>query len=186
MPYTLDTGEVRKLSQAEIRTILRAADAIIARGGRNLLSLMLKGSNHASIRKHNLNTSPSYGAFSSLAMDQVRHRVDWCIVHGYLDIIYEGRLPVIVFSRKGWEMEKQTLTAEFLKLCESKIHEDSPDLSCMREVNREVVYEVLEAIRLINDPKYIPLLEAWALTDYKKVRKEIARVIRFIMEHQKT
>lgn len=52
-------------SEDEIRIILRGADAIVAQGGRNLLSLILKGSNSQDILKYNLEKCPSYGAMGS-------------------------------------------------------------------------------------------------------------------------
>ena len=42
--YTLDSGDIRRLNDEEIKAILRAADELIATGGRNLLAKILKGS----------------------------------------------------------------------------------------------------------------------------------------------
>jgi hypothetical protein len=37
------------------------------------------------------------------------------IKHGYLEIEYSGRLPVIVFSQKGWEIERETYAEELFQ-----------------------------------------------------------------------
>lgn len=42
--YHLDTKGIRTLPPAEVRMILRGADDLIRRGGRHLLTLILKGS----------------------------------------------------------------------------------------------------------------------------------------------
>jgi predicted ArsR family transcriptional regulator len=42
--YRLDSRGIKDLSAEEIRAILRAADELIAAGGRSLLSKILKGS----------------------------------------------------------------------------------------------------------------------------------------------
>jgi predicted ArsR family transcriptional regulator len=42
--YNLDSGDVKHLSTEEIKAILRAADELVAMGGRNMLAKILKGS----------------------------------------------------------------------------------------------------------------------------------------------
>ena len=42
--FALDTGEVKALTEVEIRMILRAADELISVGGRSMLVKILKGS----------------------------------------------------------------------------------------------------------------------------------------------
>ncbi len=41
--YLLDSGNIKKLSDEEIRVILRATDELIAAGGRNMLVKIRKG-----------------------------------------------------------------------------------------------------------------------------------------------
>lgn len=41
--YELDSGDIRSLTNEEIKVILRAADELIATGGRSMLAKMLKG-----------------------------------------------------------------------------------------------------------------------------------------------
>jgi hypothetical protein len=98
--YTLDTGSVTHLTDSEIKAILRAADSLIAQGGRRLLTKVLKGSKDKKVLEHGLDKNPSYGFYRHLGLPEVANRVDWAIMHDYLRIEYSDRLPIIVFSEK--------------------------------------------------------------------------------------
>ena len=78
------------MSEAEIRVILRAADSIIAEGGRTLLSKILKGSKEKKLLELGLNLNPSYGFFHLLSMDEVLDKIDWMIQHDFLEIQLSG------------------------------------------------------------------------------------------------
>jgi len=41
--------------------------------------------------------------------------------------------------------------------------------------------EVLEAVEATGDPKYVPLLEAWAAVDYRKMRERIGQVVAHLL-----
>lgn len=94
-PYSLDSGKIRKLSDEELRMILRAADEIIATGGRSMLTKILKGSKDKKILEYQLDKSPAYGAFSELSAEEVSNRVDWAIEHNYLAVEYSKKLPLL-------------------------------------------------------------------------------------------
>jgi hypothetical protein len=51
VPVNLDAGDVAELQPDEISAILRAADELIGKGGRTLLSKILKGSKEKSTPK---------------------------------------------------------------------------------------------------------------------------------------
>ena len=106
--FDLDTGDVETIPEDEIRAILRAADDIISSGGRALLGKILKGSRDKTILEHELDKSPMYGYYKDLTLEQIGHRVDWMIKNEYFRIEYDGRLPLLVYSFTGWEIEKQT------------------------------------------------------------------------------
>ncbi|GGF86625.1 hypothetical protein GCM10010912_34880 [Paenibacillus albidus] len=77
-------------------------------GGRNLLAKILKGSKDKRILKHELQLSPVYGYYRDLKLEDIMHRIDWMILKGYLEIEYDDRLPMIVYSDKGWAIERET------------------------------------------------------------------------------
>jgi hypothetical protein len=41
-------------------------------------------------------------------------KIDWMIKHSYLDIEYSGRLPLLVFTDRGWDIEREQRAEEFL------------------------------------------------------------------------
>jgi hypothetical protein len=63
----LDGRGLEPLSLAEIRTIMRGAEEIIARGGRTLLSKILKGSREKELLERRLHENPSWGFYRALA-----------------------------------------------------------------------------------------------------------------------
>src|SRR4051794_8276448 len=105
VPYHLDAQGVRGLSEAEIRAILRGADDLIMRGGRSLLVKVLKGSRSKDVLGPSLDRSPVYGCFRHLTPEEVFARIDWMILHGYLTLEYDRRLPLLVYTPKGWAIE---------------------------------------------------------------------------------
>ncbi len=52
------------------------------------------------------------------------------------------------------------------------------DMTYLKDRNRGMILLLLDKVEAARDPKYIPLLEAWAQVDYKKVRERIREVIR--------
>jgi hypothetical protein len=54
------------------------------------------------------------------------------------------------------------------------------DLIHLKDRPRDLIFLLLEKIRARRDPRFIPLLEAWAEIDYKKVRARIHDVIQTI------
>ena len=176
--YHLDSANVKGLDDEEIKAILRAADPLIATGGRNLLSKVLKGSKDKKVIEHGLEQCPVYGYYHELTLEEIMNRVDWVIKNDYLVIEYSGRLPVLVFSETGWEIERETYAEELLLKLTSLL--DGNDYSFVLELkdkNRGMILLLLEKIRKTNNAGFIPLLNAWKEIDYKKVRMEIQRVI---------
>ena len=45
-------------------------------------------------------------------MSEVGNRVYWMIEQDYIHIEYDYRLPVLVFSPRGWEIEKRSYSEE--------------------------------------------------------------------------
>lgn len=179
VPYRLDSSGVSDLDSREIAAILRGADTMIARGGRTQLAKLLKGSREASLIERGLDRCPSYGFFRELTIDEVLRRVDWVIEQEYLGIEYDYRLPVLVFTERGWAIEVETMSQELLRGFEARLNAGPPyDFSDLKDRNRQMIMLLLDRIEASGRRDFIPLLRAWSKIDYAKVRARIAKVIR--------
>jgi len=177
--YTLDTKGLKHLSQEEIAAILRGADDLIMSGGRSLLVKILKGSRAKKVLDLGLDKSPVYGYYAPLTMDEILARVDWTIVHGYLDIAYDYRLPLLRYSDRGWEIERETYAGELLQEFDEMLESgcEQFDMNYLKDRSRDMILLLLDKVEATGDRKYIPILEAWAEIDYKKVKKRIGQVV---------
>jgi len=177
--YSLDSGNIRNLSDEEISAILRGADELITTGGRSMLVKILKGSKDKKVLEYGLQDCPVCGFYKELIMEEISHRVDWMIRKDYLRINYNGRLPMLVFSEKGWEIERQTFAEElFQRFCRDVEEKNARVIFKMKDVNRQVVFDVLEKIRETESADFIPLLEAWKVMEVRKVRERIGGVVK--------
>jgi RQC domain len=176
--FQLDTKGIHSLPFDEIRVILRAADELIMSGGRSLLVKILKGSRSKDVIARALDRNPAYGYYQEHSAEDVLARVDWLIRNNYLAIEYDGRLPLIVFSDKGWEIEKETYAEElFQNLGQLTSAAAIVDMTFLKDKNRGMILRLLEKIEASGDAAFIPLLEAWAQIDYKKVQARIRSVM---------
>jgi len=182
--YHLDSKGINKLPNEEIIAILRVADDLIMSGGRNLLSKILKGSKEKKILELGLNKNPYYGYYSDISLEEVLAKVDWVIKNNYLAIEYDYRLPLLVFTDKGWEIEKDTYSTELLNGFDKMIDSgaDYFNMNYLKDKNRGLIFLLLEKVQLSKDKKYIPILEAWKEIDYKKVKQRINQVINSISQ----
>ena len=176
--FDLDTGDVETIPEDEIKAILRAADDIISSGGRALLGKILKGSRDKTILEHELDKSPMYGYYKDLTLEQIGHRVDWMIKNEYFRIEYDGRLPLLVYSFTGWEIEKQTYIDELFE----QFYQDVKDHTAtvvprLKDTHRDIAIGIIEKIALTKDKNLIPLLEYWRSGEVKKVRALITEAI---------
>ncbi len=179
VPVQLDARGVEGVAREDLRTILRAADDLIARGGRSLLAQILKGSRRKRVLELGLDQSPVYGEFRGLSETEILGRIDWVILNGYLRIEYEGRLPLLVYSDAGWAIEKDTYAEELLDALEMAAEDETVafDVNDLKDKERGLIWLLLDKIEAKGNPKVIPLLEAWAMKDYKKVAARIREVI---------
>jgi len=180
--YHLDPKNVDKLSPEELTAILRGADELIGSGGRSLLVKILKGSHAQDILRLRLDQCPVYGYFRNLSAENVLARIDRAILDGYLKVVYDSRLPLLVFTDAGWEIEKETFANELLAGFDELLKSSQPpyDMSYLKDRNRSLIWCLLDKIEASGNPKYIPLLEAWAQIDYKKIKQRIAQSMRKI------
>ena len=177
IPVVLDTGNVKELSPEDIKMILRAADTCIMKAGRNMLAKILKGSKDKKVLELKLDECPAYGYYQDMKLDDITKCIDWMIKEDYLRIEYDYRLPLLVFSEKGWQIEKETFAQElYQKICLDVEEKKARVLFEMKEVNRQVVMRVLDKIEKDGTEKFLPYLEAWKMLEVKKVAARIAEV----------
>ena len=170
------------LSPTEIRVILRAADDIFASGGRTLLAKILKGSKDKKVLELGLDQNPSYGYFNALKIDEIMAKIDWMIHHGFLQIQYSGRLPMIVFTERGWTIEREQYADELLQEWDRWVANGVAPISMeyLKDRNRGMILLFLEKIKNTGNKQYIPFLKKWEKIDYKKVRQVIRKVIQHL------
>ncbi len=180
--YDLDPKDVKKLPPEELKAILRGADELIGRGGRSLLVKILKGSHAQEVLRLHLDQCPVYGYFHYLPADEILARIDRAILDGYLKVVYDYRLPVLVFSDAGWEIEKETFANELLAGFDKLLTTSQPpyDMNYLKDRNRTLIWCLLDKIEASENPEYLLLLEAWEQIDYKKVKQRIEQVMRKI------
>ena len=179
VPVNLNIDDLRPVPFDEIKVILRGADPIIMSGGRTLLSKILKGSRESKILELNLDQCPVYGYFKDLSIKAITIKIDWLILNGYLSIEYDYRLPLLVYTRKGWEIEMDTYSDEVLQGFDEMIASGKTDfdMTYLKDRNRKMILMLLDKVAATGDSKYIPILEAWKKIDYKKVRQRINWII---------
>ena len=177
VPVILDAGEIKDLPQEDIRMILRGADELISTGGRSMLAKILKGSKDKKIFEYKLNECPAYGYYQDMKLDDLSKCIDWMIKKDYLRIEYDYRLPLLVFSEKGWQIEKETFAQEiYQRMCLDVKENKARVIFEMKEVNRQVVMRVLDKIEKDGTEEFLPYLEAWKMLEVKKVAARIAEV----------
>ena len=177
VPVILDAGEIKDLTQEDIRMILRGADELISTGGRSMLAKILKGSKDKRIFEYKLNECPAYGYYQDMKLDDISKCIDWMIKKDYLRIEYDYRLPLLVFSEKGWQIEKETFAQElYRRMCLDVEEKKARVFFEMKEVNRQVVMCVLDKIEKEGTEEFLPYLEAWKMLEVKKVAARISEV----------
>ncbi len=177
VPVSLDAGEIKDLPQEDIRMILRGADELISTGGRSMLAKILKGSKDKKIFEYKLNECPAYGYYQDMKLDDISKCIDWMIKKDYLRIEYDYRLPLLVFSEKGWQIEKETFAQElYQRMCLDVEEKKARVIFEMKEVNRQVVMRVLDKIEKDGTKEFLPYLEAWKMLEVKKVAARIIEV----------
>ena len=177
VPVVLDAGEIKDLPQEDIQMILRGTDELISTGGRSMLAKMLKGSKDKKIFEYKLNECPAYGYYQDMKLDDISKCIDWMIKEDYLRIEYDYRLPLLAFSEKGWQIEKETFAQElYQRMCLDVEEKKARVIFEMKEVNRQVVMCVLDKIEKHGTKEFLPYLEAWKMLEVKKVAARIIEV----------
>jgi hypothetical protein len=179
--YELDANGIKSLSLSEIKTILRGADDLIMSGGRAMLAKILAGSRDKKLLELELNYSPVYGAFKGTSQKEILAKVDWMILNHYIAIDYDYRLPLLVFTDKGWEIERETYADELLeKLNEAAEYEEYEFVDTLKDRNRGLILLLLDKIAESGNKKLLQILNAWQSIEYKKVKIRIQEVIEML------
>jgi superfamily II DNA helicase RecQ len=174
----LDAKGLKELSDGDLKALLRGADDLIAHGGRTLLMRILRGSANKDVLERGLDQSPVYGYFRDLSDDDTLARIDWAILNGYLRIEYSHRLPLLVYTQKGWEIERETYANELLESIEAALRDGPPyQMAHLKDRDRGMILLLLDKIAATGDRKFIPALKAWKKVDYKTVQQRIRQVI---------
>lgn len=182
-PIHLDAKGLSDLSVADLYAVLRGADDLIGRGGRTLLKRILRGSRNKDVLTRGLDSSPVYGYFKSLSDEDALARIDWAILNGYLRIEHIHRLPVLAYTQRGWEIERENYADELLAGFDNLVQEGPPfDMEYLKDRDRQLILRLLDKIETTGDARYIPLLAAWKKIDYKKIQIRIREVIRRLEE----
>lgn len=152
---------------------------MIFSGGRTLLTKLLKGSKDKYILSKELDNCPVYGHFSDRTLKDIQGRVDWVMDRGYLTYEYDGHLPLLVHTEKGWKIVKELRINEFLSRFDIQLmSEEAPfDMFYLKDRNREMILQFLDTLEELKDTRYIPLLEDWKKIEYKKLKQAIEKVL---------
>lgn len=172
--------KINRLTDKEIKVILRAADEIIGRGGRTLLAKILKGSREKKVLQLELDTCPVYGYFKSEKLDDIMDKIDWMIDFDFLEIEYSGKLPMIVFTERGWQIESDQYADELLSEWKEWINQGKQDvdMAYLKDRNRQMILLLLEKVKESENQAFIPYLKLWEKIDYKKVTEAIRTTIK--------
>ena len=178
VPIHLDAKGLSDLPEADLHALLRGADDLIAQGGRTLLKRILRGSKSKDVLARGLDRSPVYGYFKNISDEQTLARIDWAILNGYLRVEHFDRLPLLVYTQKGWEIERENYVDELLAGFDNLIQKGPPfDMEYLKDRDRQMILRLLDKIETAGDERYVPLLEAWKKIDYKKIQFRIHEVI---------
>lgn len=174
----LDARGIKSLANADIHAILRAADALIGAGGRSLLTKILRGSRSKDVLSHGLDQNPAYGFYQNMPEEDVLARIDWMVLHDYLRIVYNGRLPFLAFTTRGWEIERENYADEIVRGFDHMLASSQGpyEMVYLKDRNRGMIMLVLDKVQTSGDPKYLPLLDDWEGVDYQKIRQRIRQV----------
>ena len=176
---SLDARGLKELCEDDLKAVLRGADDIIAQGGRTLLMRILRGSANKDVLGRGLDQSPVYGYFRDLSDDDTLARIDWTILNGYLRIEHSGRLPLLVYTQKGWEIEREQYANELLNGIKTMLRHGPPyQMAHLKDRDRGMILLLLDNIAATGDTRFIPALEAWKKVEYKKVQQRIRQVIK--------
>lgn len=122
------------------------------------LAKILKGARTKDVLAQGLDASPVYGYYRDLRLDDIRARIDWVILNGFLSIEYDYRLPLLVYTDSGWEIERETYANELLQGFDQLPQRGAGpfDMTYLKDRDRGLILLLLDKVEQTGDPKYIP------------------------------
>lgn len=167
------------VTEDDVKAMLLAGDCIAGQAGRSMLAKVLKGSRDKKLLALGLDSTPAYGYFRSLTLDQITERVDWLILNDFMAIDHARDMPLLVFTDRGWDILIEMMVERMLKQWEIWVEANAVpmDMTYLKDRNRSMILLFLEKVAHTRDRRYIPLLQRWAPLDYRKVREAIGKVI---------
>jgi hypothetical protein len=166
-------------TDAELRAIVRGADALVMRAGRTLLARILRGSRAQEVLERGWQRLPVYGSLAGLSIRAIRDRIDWAIAHGFLQIERDRGAPLLCLGPAGWELDRAIFVEEILDDFAGKAAEPYQlgDYMYLQEINPEILVQVLDEIRRRDAHDYAPVLRAWRGFAAPPVQRRIDRVL---------
>jgi hypothetical protein len=99
------------------------------------------------------------------------------ILNHYIEIEYNYRLPLLVFTEKGWVIERETYADELKKLVEAAENHTYELVETLKERNWGMILLLLDKIAESGNKELITILKAWQMIEFKKVRARIQEII---------
>ena len=182
MPVYLDSAGT-SVSQEELAIILHGALNVVHGGGRAQLVGLLKGSRNKRLLELGLDADDSYGALSHLTRDEISHKVDWAIEQGYLDYYYEWRQPLLMYTERGWELERPVVVEDYYEqFCGDVEDGEFRMAQRMTDIKYDIQLDAIDLIAQRCDESCFAHLDAWSSQTTKRIRKKIAWAKRTISE----
>jgi hypothetical protein len=165
------------LQYEQLVVILRAADDLNGRGNTDLLAGILKGARESRLRNLGLESSPVFGAFEQVEIEQIHKRIALAVQSGYLETA-ANHPDRLVLTEAGRKIERETLVVELLDELNAILAGGEPyELSFLLELDRGVILPLLDQIEATGNADFIPLLEAWEPFENRKIRSRINQII---------
>jgi len=178
-PAGASTEEIQQLRFRDVAAILRCVDAWHGEGGRGRVAQVLKGSRNRGLLERGIQNCPVYAYFRDLTTRDIMARIDWVIDRGFLTTEHRGRTPKLVYTMRGWDIEKETLAAELVRGFDELLATGLSlfNMNYLCERSPELLDRVLDKVLDKKDPKYLPILEAWLRVAPDSIRRRLGGVI---------
>ena len=171
-------GDV-SVSDDERDGVLIAADEMIAKGGRDLLSQLLKGIHSEIVLAAEAEKLKSFGSLAELTLAQIESKIDKLLEDDLLRVEHYLGRTLLVHSPAGWERTKVLLAGRVYASLEQRASAgDAKGLyGELGRIHREVKLLVLTRVEETADARFAPMLESWRERETKPVKRRIGEVL---------
>ncbi|MEH7419036.1 hypothetical protein V7266_27800 [Neobacillus drentensis] len=92
-------------------------------------------------------------------------------------MITNFKLPLLVFTDKGWEIERDIYANELMeKLLDAAINRQYEFVETMKDRNRGMILLLLDKIADSRNKEFLVILMEWQMIEYKNVRNRLKEV----------